>query len=435
MKNRMLFLFRCLALAPLLVTTQLPANAASQILVTIGAMQISSDDLNAAMASSPFATQAASMDEDDQAGLRGDMLRRLVAARLMALDAQRLGLDKTAAYQEDVENFRLGLLYRFYMDKLRERIVIPADTLAAMKQQFKGDREGLAAAKAAYAAEQFRTLKLTTLQNLLKQDNAKVYEDRIIAGIKPDTVLMEGNSFRIKYADISGPAAQNPEWAPERIKSQLYNRGELLLVARAAGKEGVDVSAKLQQYQNERLPAVMIEAKTREWIPDEKALLDWFAKNPEAARIPERRHVGQLVLRTRKEAEALRARIIKGESLFTLAGKLSIDPAGRKQNGDMGWIVEGRGMPELDKALSKLKDDEISEVIETKTGFHLLTILERKPREQKTYSDIRDRVKQMIINEKLPPYLGELERRYKVSWDVIPAHAGKETRKTATQPL
>ncbi len=428
-------LFKIMVLASFFATSSLSANAGPQVLVTIGSLQVSSDELNVAMASSPFATQAASMDEDDQAGLRGDMLRRLVAARLLALDAQRLGLDKTNAYQQDLENFRLGLLYRFYMDKLRERIVIPADTLAAMKQQFKGDWEGMAAAKAAYVANQFRTLKLTTLQNLLQQDNTKLNEDRIKAGIKADTVLMEGKSFQIKYADIvdlkEHAALPNPEW----VKEQLYNRGELLLVAKAADKEGVDVSDKLKQYQSEHLPAFLLETKTKEWIPSERTLREWFGKHPEVAMVPERRHVGQLVVGTRKEAEALRARIIKGESLFTLAGELSIDPVGRKQNGDMGWFVEGRGMPELDKALSRLEDDKLSEVIETKAGFHLLTILERKPGEQKTYAEVRNRVRQMIINEKLPPYLGELERRYKVSWKVIQTPAEKDPKQPTKQLL
>ena len=414
-------LLKILALASLLITAPLPANAAPQVLVRVGTMQVTSDDLNAAMASSPFATQQASMDENDQAGLRGDMLRRLVAARLLTLEARRLDLDKAKAYQQDIENFRLGLLYRFYMDKLRERIVIPADTLAAMKKQFMGDLEGMAAAKAAYVAEQYKTLKLATLQNMLQHDNTQLHEERIKAGVNADTVLMEGKSFHIKYADIvdfnEHPALPDPEW----VKEQLYKRGELLLVAKAADKEGVDVSDKLKQYQAERLPALMMEVKTKEWIPDEKTMRAWFDKHPEVARIPERRHVGQLVVGTRKEAEALRARIIKGESLFTLAGKYSIDPVGRNQNGDIGWIVEGRGMPELDNALSKLEDGKLSEVIETKAGFHLLTILERQPKVQKAYADVRDRVRQMIVNEKLPPYLGELERRYKVSWNVIKA--------------
>jgi parvulin-like peptidyl-prolyl isomerase len=414
-------LVKTLLLAAFFAASSTSAIAESQVLVTIGSMQVTSDDLNKAMASSPFATQSASMDEDDQASLRGDMLRRLVAARLLTLEAQRLGLDKTQDYRLDLENFRLGLLYRFYMDKLRDRIVIPADTLAAMKQQFDRDPDGLNAAKAAYLAAQFQTLKIATLQNLLKLDHTRLHEDRLKAGLKPNTVLMEGKSFKIKYADIVDPKEHavppNPEW----VKEQLYNRGELLLVAKAADREGVDVSDKLRQYQDEHLPAVMLETKTKDWIPDEKALQDWFAKHPEVAIVPERRHVGQLVVATRKEAEDLRARIMKGESLFTLAGQYSIDPVGRKQNGDMGWIIEGRGMPELNNALSSLKDGEISEVIETKAGFHLLTVLEREPGGKKTFPEVRNRVRQLVINEQLRPYLGELERRYQVSWKVIKA--------------
>lgn len=414
-------LIKAMTWAALLAASQLPANAASQVLASIGAMQVTSDELNAAIASSPFSTQFAAMNEDDQAGLRGDMLRRLVASRLLTLEAQRLGLDKSNAYRQDIENFRLGLVYRHYMDKLRERIVVPPDTLAAMKQQMKGDADGLAAAKAAYISNQYKLLKQTTLENLGSQDHVVLHEERIKPGIKPDTVLMEGKSFHIKYADIVNPsehsALPNPEW----IKEQLHKRGELLLIANAADKQGVDVSGKLKQYQKERLPALMLETKTREWISSEKTLHDWFDKHPEVATIPERRHIGQLVVATRKEAEALRARILKGESLFTLAGQYSIDPLGRKQNGDIGWLVAGRGMPELDRASAKLEDGKVSDVIETRAGFHLLTVLERQPMSRKTYAAVRDRIAQLIINEKLPPYLGELERRYKVSWNVIQA--------------
>jgi peptidyl-prolyl cis-trans isomerase C len=424
MKNK-LHLLKNLALASLLIAAPLQAMATTQVLATVGTLQVSSDDLDAAMASSPFATQMTSMDEDDQAGLRGDMLRRLVAARLLTLEARRLGLDKTDAYLKEIENFRLGLLYRFYMDKLRERIVVPADTLAAMKKQFKGDQEGLTAAKAAYVNGQYQTLKLATLQDMLKKDKTKLHEERIKPGIKADTVLMEGNSFRITYGDIvdtkEHSVLPNPEW----VKEQLYNRGEMLLAAKAAEKEGIDVSGKLEQYQSERLPSVMMGAKIKEWIPDEKSMQEWFNKHSEVAKIPERRHVGQLVVATRQEAEALRARILKGESLFTLAGQYSIDPIGRKQNGDMGWIAEGRGMPELDSALAKQEDNKVSDVIETKQGFHLLTILEHQAKGQKTYAEVSDRVRQMMINEKLPPYLGELERNYQVTWKVIKARDEK----------
>ena len=426
--------FGCCALLALLASMPVSAKAPTQVLATVGNQQVTADDLKSAMASSPFATQEATMDENDQASLRGDMLRRLVAARLLTLEAQRLGLDKTKSFKRDIEEFRQGLLYRYYMDKLRERVVIPEATLSAMKKQFKGDADGLAAAKSAYTTDQYRALRLATLQNLQEQDNVRLYEKRINAGIKASTVLMESNSFKIRYGDIVNlrehPTLPNPEW----VKDQLYKRGELLLVANAADKEKVDVKSKVKQYLSERLPDVMLQSKTREWIPNENTLRNWFEQHPEVGKVPERRHVGQLVLATRQEAEAMRERILKGESLFTLAGKYSIDPHGRSQNGDMGWMVAGRGMPELDSALSRLEDDKVSEVIKTSVGYHLLTILEREPGEKKSYSEVQDRIRQIIINEKLRPYLGELERRYKVTWAVMQGRDNKpaEPAKAAT---
>ena len=174
-----------------------------------------------------------------------------------------------------------------------------------------------------------------------------------------------------------------------------------------------------RSYGDERLPALTLEKKTKEWIPNEAAVRSWYTTHPEIGRIPASYHVGQLVVAGKAEAEALRARIVKGESLFTLAGKYSIDPAGRQQNGDMGWIVEGRGMPELQKVLDTLQDDELSGVIATPSGFHLLMVLERRIGRQKPFAEVRERVQQMIVNQHLPAYMGELEKRYPVSWNLM----------------
>lgn len=361
------------------------------------------------------------MSEDEQASLRGDMLRRLVSARLLALEAKRLGMDKTAAFKHEIEDVRMGMLYRGYMDKLRLGITIPADTLAAMSQQFKGDANALDSAKASYVAVQFKEKKQAALQKIQQDNNIKFFDSRIKSGIKPEVVLMEGNGIHLAYGDVvdTGKWKQTPN--PEWIKVQLHNRGELLLVSKVAQRKGIDVSEQLGRFIDERLPALLLEHKAGEWIPNEESMRTWYAQHQEAGRIPASYHVGQLVVASKEEAESLRARIVKGESLFTLAGSYSIDPAGRKQNGDMGWITEGRGMPELLKELATLKDDELSAVIPTESGYHLIMVLERRIGSQKPYEDVRERVQQMIISQNLPAYLGELEKRYPVSWNVMAA--------------
>ena len=405
------------------------ANAQSQTLARVGDTVITSDQLQQAVASSPFATQFTTMDEDDQAMLRGDLLRRLVTARLLYLEAREQGLEQTPRFRKELEEQRLGLLYRYYMDRLREHISIPQETLQAMRRQLQGDPDGLAAAEAAYRADAYRTLRLLTIRSLREQHHLVLHEDRIRPGVTGETVLMEGDGILIRYGDVVDsakyPVAPNPEW----VKERLYQRAELLLIAQAAEKEGVDVSRQLARFEEERLPAMLLERMEARWVPDEQAMRRWYEAHPDVGRLDERRHVGQLVVASRAEAEELHRRILAGESLFALAGQYSIDPYGRERRGDMGWIREGRGHPALDRAISGLADGQISEVVETPQGFHILTVLERRPGGQRGYAAIRDKIRQLMISEQLGPYLAKLERRYGVTWDVV-ASAGGSTEGT-----
>ena len=121
--------------------------------------------------------------------------------------------------------------------------------------------------------------------------------------------------------------------------------------------------------------------------------------------------------------EGLAQRIVNGESLFELAGQLSIDPFGRSHNGDMGWLRTGTGMPEIEKALDVLADNQVSPVIETAKGFHLVMIINRAKGSQKRYEEVSDRVRQAILNERLPGYIDQLRDVHGVEW-LLPMQQG-----------
>jgi peptidyl-prolyl cis-trans isomerase C len=417
--NPIALLKRGLLAAAICLTPPCHAVAESQILATVGKLTVTSDDLESAMASFPFADRFPSMDENDQAALRGGMLQRLVASRLMTLEAKRLELDKTSAFLEELENFRLGLLYRHYMDKLRARIEVPAEVMADMQTQFGSDSDGLAAARSAWLADSYRGLRYHTIQKLRDDYHIRLHEERIQPGTtEHETVLLEGDDIAITYGDLirhQAKAPTNPEW----IKDQLYKRAELLTVAKAAEKAGVDISDRLNRFTEERLPAMLVEQKQQEWTADEQALRNFYDANPQLGRLQERRHIGQLVSDSREQAEELRQRILNGESLFELASQYSIDPYGREHKGDMGWQMEGSAHPAIEQAIASLEDNQISQAIETPLGFHLVTILERRPGGQKSYLSVRDRVRQIWITDRMANYMSELAEQYQVVWHVV----------------
>ncbi len=419
-----------LLLGASLLAGTLHAKAADsdQSLVTVGTLQVTAHDLEQAVASSPFAVQFATMDEDDQASLRGDLLKRLVLSRLLRIEAEAEGLDRSPAFQREVENFRLGMLYRHYMDKLRERLEVPDEVLERLRKESEGNSDVFSAAKSAWISGRYRKVRLLTLQKLRDQRHVVLHEDRIEPGITPDTVLMEGDGLRITYGDVIdtkkyGDKLPNPEY----VKEQLYKRGELLLIADAAAKEGVDVSAQVEAYRNERLPALLLERKEKEWVPSEEAMRAYFEKHPELGRVLGRLHVGQLVTSSYAQARALRKRVEQGESLFKLAGEYSIDPYGRSHNGDMGWVLEGSGMPQIEAALRKLKDGEISPIIRTPKGFHIVTVIERRLGRMRPFEGVKDKVRQAMIAEKMKAFIHSLEQKHRIVWHVLQQPQGDKS--------
>ena len=83
-------------------------------------------------------------------------------------------------------------------------------------------------------------------------------------------------------------------------------------------------------------------------------------------------------LAVKDELYGLRARILKGERFSTIARIYSEDPGSAKKGGELGFQGRGGFVPEFEAAAFALKEGEISEVIETEYGFHILQLIERR---------------------------------------------------------
>ena len=74
----------------------------------------------------------------------------------------------------------------------------------------------------------------------------------------------------------------------------------------------------------------------------------------------------------------MRKRILEGERFSTLALLYSDDPGSAKKGGELGFKGKGEFVPEFEAAAFNLRDGEISEVVETEYGFHIIQMIERK---------------------------------------------------------
>jgi peptidyl-prolyl cis-trans isomerase SurA len=83
-------------------------------------------------------------------------------------------------------------------------------------------------------------------------------------------------------------------------------------------------------------------------------------------------------LEARNKLKSFKARTTKGDDFSTLAVLYSEDPGSSKQGGELGMFKRGEMRPEFEAAAFKLKPGEISDIVETEDGYHLIQMIERR---------------------------------------------------------
>ena len=111
-------------------------------------------------------------------------------------------------------------------------------------------------------------------------------------------------------------------------------------------------------------------------------------ENDDIPLIPTQLELSQLVILPKLSSEkkksikekldGFRKRIYSGEDFKVLATLYSDDVVSANNGGELGFMSRGELLPEFERAAFRLKDNEISEVVETKFGFHLIQMIERR---------------------------------------------------------
>lgn len=83
-------------------------------------------------------------------------------------------------------------------------------------------------------------------------------------------------------------------------------------------------------------------------------------------------------LAVKEQLYKIRKRILDGERFSTLAVLYSEDPGSAKKGGELGFYGRGELYPEFEAVAFNLKEGEISEIVETEAGFHVMQMIERR---------------------------------------------------------
>ncbi len=273
------------------------------------------------------------------------------------------------------------------------------------------------------------------------------------------SALIQGPKFSITTMDIQADALRMPQEMrsivlakPQTLTQMASNLYARRSMAQQAEAEALDkdptIAAALQIARDKVLSDAFMEKmdKANEPKPEaaEAMARAAYKAKPERFKSEEQvraRHI--LVAGTDAEskakAEKILADIKAGGDFASLAKEHSADKSNADKGGDLGFFTRGKMVPEFETAAFTLaKAGDVSGVVETKFGFHIIQLQEKKSAGVRPYDEVRaDLVKEIIASVKQDArvaYAQKMQQGVTTNAEAIAEFAAKQSAANPTAP-
>ena len=119
----------------------------------------------------------------------------------------------------------------------------------------------------------------------------------------------------------------------------------------------------------------------------------------------------------RTKIESLQAKLKNGEDFGALAKEYSEGPSGPK-GGDLGFFGRGQMVKPFEETAFSMKPGQVSGMVETRFGYHLIMVTERTPESTLSYEEVKDRLEQYLKQQKvqaeIAAYVENLKSKAKI---------------------
>lgn len=265
-----------------------------------------------------------------------------------------------------------------------------------------------------YAAE--ISLMMQNVQGFLKSQGREASEEEIVQVatqriVEQKLLAQEGLRFGVK------PDEQRITQMMQLTERQAGGRDKLEGIL---AKGGSNLAQLEQMFREMELGRAFIAQQIQPTIEvSEQEISNFYTEHPQDFMREEQVRARHILVEAdasadeptraaaRSKAEQARQRALAGEDFAALATELS-DDASAAQGGDLGFFEKGRMVPAFADAAFALQPGEISAVVETQFGYHVIKVEERRPAGPVPLDEAKAPIRRVIVNEKTNVAVGQL---------------------------
>jgi len=178
---------------------------------------------------------------------------------------------------------------------------------------------------------------------------------------------------------------------------------------KALAAEGMNEQQLLERARQEFLVQKYVETKVASKITvADESVKAFYDQNQDQMKVPERLHLRHILVgveptaspedkqKAKAEADEVLAKLKGGGDFAALAKEHSDDPGSKEKAGDLSWIAQGQTVEPFEKAAFALKDQEVSGVVETRFGYHVIQRLETQAAGVVPFDHVKERIRTFL---------------------------------------
>ncbi len=244
-----------------------------------------------------------------------------------------------------------------------------------------------------------------------------VRDEKVLALIGEDKITAEDFNDRISHL-------------PERYRKVVKKRKaeylqELIsdtLLYQEAVRVGLSKDREVLKIIEVATTKIIIARYLKDNVYDkivvtEEEIAEKYKAGKASYKLPEVMRVSHILTHSREKAEEILEEIKNGAVFEDLARAKSIDPTAQN-GGDIGYFPLGQLMPEFERACSNLEQGEISGVVKTKLGYHIIKLTDRKEPTYRPLEKVGEKIRAEIRASKRRTRFNDLLNELREKTDI-----------------
>jgi len=237
-------------------------------------------------------------------------------------------------------------------------------------------------------------------------------------------VVARVNQVEITYEEfqkrLESLQQQRGPVQPEQFKDVVRGMVQEEILIQDAATERLDQEAAVKAKLEQARRRVMIEELLQRKVIAQSQVTDDEARKMYEDNKPlfstETMRVSHIMVKTEIEAEAILKELQAGKDFAELAKATSQDTGSAEKGGDLGELRRGQAVQEFEEAAFRLKEGELSPVVKTQYGYHILkggahaTAVE-------PFDEVKGRIRQSLLQQKeqkiFMAFMADLEKKAK----------------------